>query len=48
MDHLNAQKDGLPEDDYKKAEKEVQKITDQSIEQINNHIDKEEDLEKSS
>ena len=48
MDHLkSAQKDGLPEDDYKRAEKEVQKITDQSVEQINKALsDKEEDLRK--
>ena len=36
MDSLKeAQKDGLPEDDFKRAEKDVQKVTDDAVEQIN-------------
>ena len=48
MDALKeAQKEGLPEDDYKRAEKEVQKNTDTSVAKINDalHI-KETDLKK--
>ena len=36
MDGLkDAQKSGLPEDDFKRGEKEVQKKTDESVEKIN-------------
>ena len=50
-DAMNAlkesQKDGLPEDDYKRAEKEVQKRTDESVDQINHALSsKESDLRK--
>ena len=42
-----SQKDGLPEDDYKRAEKEVQKRTDESVDQINHALSsKESDLRK--
>ena len=46
MDSLKlAQKDGLPEDDYKRAEKEVQKITDDAVATINDALSaKENDL----
>ena len=46
MDALKvAQKDGLPEDDFKRAEKDVQKETDDSVEQINQALAaKEKDL----
>jgi len=46
MDALKkAQKDGLPEDDFKRAEKDVQKATDDSVEQINQALTaKEKDL----
>ena len=46
MDALkDAQKDGLPEDDFKRAEKDVQKQTDDSVEQINQALAaKEKDL----
>ncbi len=46
MDALKlAQKDGLPEDDYKRAEKEVQKITDEAVANINDALSmKESDL----
>ena len=46
MDALKvAQKDGLPEDDFKRSEKEVQKITDDSVNKINRALSsKEEDL----
>jgi ribosome recycling factor len=46
MDSLKlAQKDGLPEDDYKRAEKEVQKITDDAVASINDALSaKENDL----
>tara|TARA_B100000963_G_scaffold147619_1_gene128509 strand:+ start:995 stop:1552 length:558 start_codon:yes stop_codon:yes gene_type:complete len=40
-----AQKDGLPEDDFKRAEKEVQKTTDDSVNEINKALSsKEADL----
>ena len=50
-DAMNAlkesQKDGLPEDDYTRAEKEVQKRTDESVDQINHALSsKESDLRK--
>lgn len=46
MDSLKeAQKDGLPEDDFKRAEKDVQKATDDAVEQINQALStKEKDL----
>ncbi len=46
MDGLKvSQKDGLPEDDYKRAEKEVQKGTDDAVNRINHALSsKEEDL----
>ena len=46
MDGLkNAQKQGLPEDDFKRGEKDVQKSTDDSVAQINQALSaKEEDL----
>ncbi len=46
MDALKvAQKDGLPEDDFKRAEKDVQKNTDDAVAKINNALaDKESDL----
>ena len=38
LDSLKSlQKDGLPEDDFKRAEKEVQKLTDDMVNQINAH-----------
>jgi ribosome recycling factor len=41
------QKDGLPEDDFKRAEKEVQKMTDDMVNQINQAVTaKEADLRK--
>ena len=48
MDALkNAQKEGLPEDDFKRGEKDVQKNTDGCVDQINQALaDKEEDLRK--
>ena len=48
MDGLKtAQKNGLPEDDFKRAEKEVQKTTDDSVNRINLALSsKEEDLRK--
>ena len=48
MDALkNAQKEGLPEDDFKRGEKDVQKNTDGCVNQINQALaDKEEDLRK--
>jgi len=48
MDALkDAQKEGLPEDDFKRGEKEVQKNTDDSVNQINQALtSKEEDLRK--
>ena len=46
MDALKlAQKDGLPEDDFKRSEKEVQKTTDDSVNEINKALSsKEADL----
>ncbi len=46
MDQLKeAQKNGLPEDDFKRSEKEVQKITDESVDRINKSLSgKETDL----
>jgi len=46
MDSLKlAQKDGLPEDDYKRSEKEVQKITDDAVASVNDALSaKENDL----
>ena len=46
MDGLkDAQKQGLPEDDFKRGEKDVQKSTDDSVAQINQALSaKEEDL----
>lgn len=46
MDMLkDAQKDGLPEDDFKRAEKEVQRETDNAVEEINQALaSKEKDL----
>lgn len=46
MDALkNAQKDGLPEDDFKRAEKDVQKKTDDAVAKINDSLSaKEADL----
>ena len=42
-----AQKEGLPEDDYKRAEKEVQKETDDAVNRINNALSaKEEELKQ--
>jgi len=48
MDALkNAQKEGLPEDDFKRGEKDVQKNTDDSVDQINQALaSKEGDLRK--
>lgn len=48
MDGLKtAQKNGLPEDDFKRAEREVQKTTDDSVNRINLALSsKEEDLRK--
>ena len=48
MDALkNAQKEGLPEDDFKRGEKDVQKNTDDCVNQINQTLaSKEEDLRK--
>jgi ribosome recycling factor len=48
MDALkNAQKEGLPEDDFKRGEKDVQKNTDDSVNQINQALtSKEGDLRK--
>jgi ribosome recycling factor len=43
----DAQKEGLPEDDFKRGEKDVQKNTDDSVNQINRALTaKEEDLRK--
>ena len=43
----DAQKEGLPEDDFKRGEKEVQKNTDDSVNQINQALaSKEGDLRK--
>jgi ribosome recycling factor len=46
MDALKiAQKDGLPEDDFKRAEKNVQKNTDDAVAKINDALaEKESDL----
>ncbi len=46
MDGLKLlQKDGLPEDDFKRAEKETQKLTDEMVEKINQALaGKESDL----
>ena len=46
MDALkDAQKNGLPEDDFKRAEKDVQKATEDAVEQINQALStKEKDL----
>lgn len=42
-----AQKDGLPEDDFKRAEKDVQKSTDDAVTKINEALsNKESDLRK--
>jgi ribosome recycling factor len=48
MDSLkNAQKDGLPEDDFKRGEKDVQKNTDDAVGKINDALlAKETDLRK--
>ena len=48
MDSLKeAQKDGLPEDDFKRGEKDVQKNTDDSVNKINEALSsKEGDLRK--
>jgi ribosome recycling factor len=48
MDALkDAQKEGLPEDDFKRGEKDVQKNTDDSVNQINQALaSKEGDLRK--
>lgn len=48
LDALKAlQKDGLPEDDFKRAEKDVQKLTDDMVNQINQAVTaKESDLRK--
>jgi len=48
LDALKAlQKDGLPEDDFKRAEKDVQKLTDDMVNQINQAVTaKEADLRK--
>ena len=48
MDSLKeAQKEGLPEDDFKRAEKDVQKNTDDSVSKINQALSsKEDDLRK--
>jgi len=48
MDALkDAQKEGLPEDDFKRSEKDVQKNTDDCVNQINQSLtSKEEDLRK--
>jgi ribosome recycling factor len=48
LDSLKAlQKDGLPEDDFKRAEKEVQKLTDDMVNEINHALSsKESDLRK--
>ena len=48
LDSLKSlQKEGLPEDDFKRAEKEVQKFTDEMVNQINQALaSKEADLRK--
>lgn len=48
MDSLKeAQKEGLPEDDFKRAEKDVQKKTDDNVNKINEALSsKEDDLRK--
>ena len=48
MDSLKeAQKEGLPEDDFKRAEKDVQKMTDDNVTKINEALSsKEDDLRK--
>jgi len=48
LDSLKSlQKEGLPEDDFKRAEKEVQKFTDEMVNQINQALaGKEADLRK--
>lgn len=48
LDSLKSlQKDGLPEDDFKRGEKEVQKLTDDMVNQINQALSsKESDLRK--
>ena len=48
MDSLkDAQKEGLPEDDFKRAEKDVQKKTDDNVTRINDALSsKEDDLRK--
>jgi len=48
LDSLKSlQKDGLPEDDFKRAEKEVQKLTDDMVNEINQALaSKESDLRK--
>ena len=48
MDSLkDAQKEGLPEDDFKRAEKDVQKKTDDNVTKINEALSsKEDDLRK--
>ena len=48
MDSLKeAQKEGLPEDDFKRAEKDVQKKTDDNVTKINEALSsKEDDLRK--
>lgn len=48
LDSLKSlQKDGLPEDDFKRAEKDVQKLTDDMVNQINQALSsKETDLRK--
>jgi ribosome recycling factor len=48
MDGLKiAQKEGLPEDDFKRSEKEVQKNTDDAVIKINEALaNKESDLRK--
>lgn len=48
LDSLKSlQKDGLPEDDFKRAEKEVQKLTDDMVSEINQALaSKESDLRK--
>ena len=41
------QKDGLPEDDFKRAEKDVQKLTDNMVNEINQALaSKESDLKQ--
>ena len=50
MDSIHSnlcRKDGLPEDDFKRAEKEVQKLTDDMVNEINQALaSKESDLRK--